>query len=105
MAQWSMHTHGAGLDDVLDRLVFEVTERGVPGAIGAAAIERDRVVGMRFARSMLFGVSNADLAALSRGNADIIKLSKSFVDSHPYCRDDLTWGKGDPPPCGPPHSI
>lgn len=71
---------GVGLDDVLDRLVFEVTERGVPDAIGVAAIERGRAAGMRFALDD-FGVSDANLAVLSRVNVDIIKLSKSFVDS------------------------
>jgi sensor c-di-GMP phosphodiesterase-like protein len=70
---------GAGLIDVLDRLVFEVTERGIPDAIGVAAINRGREAGMRFALDD-FGVSDANLAVLSRLNVDIIKLSKTLVD-------------------------
>jgi sensor c-di-GMP phosphodiesterase-like protein len=71
---------GSGLADLLDQLVFEVTERGIPDAIGVDAINRGRAAGMRFALDD-FGISDANLAVLSRVNVDIIKLSKKLVDS------------------------
>lgn len=68
-----------GLLDVLDRLIVEITERGVPDAIGVDAINRARAAGVRIALDDV-GVSDANLVVLSRVNVDIIKLPKTFVD-------------------------
>jgi sensor c-di-GMP phosphodiesterase-like protein len=69
----------AGLMDVLDRIIVEITERGVPDAIGVDALNRMRAVGVRVALDDV-GVSDANLVVLSRVNVDIIKLPKTFVD-------------------------
>jgi sensor c-di-GMP phosphodiesterase-like protein len=69
----------AGLMDVLDRIIVEITERGVPDAIGVDALNRMRSVGVRVALDDV-GVSDANLVVLSRVNVDIIKLPKTFVD-------------------------
>jgi sensor c-di-GMP phosphodiesterase-like protein len=69
----------AGLMDVLDRIIVEVTERGVPDAIGVDALNRARAAGVRIALDDV-GVSDANLVVLSRVNVDIIKLPKTFVD-------------------------
>lgn len=69
----------AGLMDVLDRLIVEVTERGVPDAIGVEALNRIRAAGVRIALDDV-GIGDANLFVLSRVNVDIIKLPKTFVD-------------------------
>ena len=69
----------AGLMDVLDRIIVEITERGVPDAIGVDALNRMRATGVRVALDDV-GVSDANLVVLSRVNVDIIKLPKTFVD-------------------------
>ena len=70
----------AGLNDVLDRIVLEITEHGVPDAIGVAAINKARAAGVRVALDDV-GINDANLLVLSRVNVDIIKLPKSFADS------------------------
>ena len=55
----------AGLMDVLDRIIVEVTERGVPDAIGVDALNRARAAGVRIALDDV-GVSDANLVVLSR---------------------------------------
>ena len=69
----------AGLMDVLDRIIVEITERGVPDALGVDAINRMRAAGVRVALDDV-GVSDANLVVLSRVNVDMIKLPKTFVD-------------------------
>jgi sensor c-di-GMP phosphodiesterase-like protein len=68
-----------GLLDVLDRIIVEITECGVPDAIGVEALNRARAAGVRIALDDV-GVSDANLVVLSRVNVDIIKLPKTFVD-------------------------
>jgi sensor c-di-GMP phosphodiesterase-like protein len=69
----------AGLMDVVDRIIVEITERGVPDAIGVDALNRVRAAGVQVALDDV-GVSDANLVVLSRVNVDIIKLPKTFVD-------------------------
>lgn len=70
----------AGLLDVLNRIIFEITEHGVPDAIGVDAINKGRAAGMRVALDDV-SLSDANIVVLSRVNVDIIKLPKSFADS------------------------
>ena len=68
-----------GLIDHPDRLVIEVTERGVADEIGLAAIRQGRAMGAKVAIDD-FGTGDANLLQLTRLEADIIKLDKAFVD-------------------------
>ncbi len=69
----------AGLLDVVDQFIVEITERGVPDALGVDALNRMRAAGVQVALDDV-GVSDANLVVLSRVNVDIIKLPKTFVD-------------------------
>jgi sensor c-di-GMP phosphodiesterase-like protein len=70
----------SGLSDLLGSIVLEITEHGVPDAIGVNAINRARQSGIRVALDDV-AINNANLLVLSRVNVDIIKLPKSFADS------------------------
>jgi sensor c-di-GMP phosphodiesterase-like protein len=68
----------SGLMDVLDKLVIEVTERGVPDKQGVDAI-RDAARARVLVALDDVGVEDANLVLLSRVKVDIIKIDKSFA--------------------------
>jgi len=70
----------SGLADVADKLVIEVTERGILDALGVDGVQR-----MVKKTKVLIAVddvseNDASLLVLSRIPADIVKLDKSFAD-------------------------
>jgi len=72
-------TERAGLAEHPERLLIEITERGIADEIGLAAIRQGRALGARVAIDD-FGTGEANLLQLTRLEADVIKLDKAFVD-------------------------
>jgi EAL domain-containing protein (putative c-di-GMP-specific phosphodiesterase class I) len=79
----------AGLQSVAWKLVFEVTERGVPDLQGVHALEVAARRGVRIALDDV-NVGSGTLVVLSRCNVEIIKLDRGVVAQ--IVRDD------NPPP-------
>jgi sensor c-di-GMP phosphodiesterase-like protein len=69
----------AMLHDVAGKLMLEVTERGLPDALGVAAIAEAARGGVLIALDDL-DLSEANLVVLSRIHTDVVKFDKSFVD-------------------------
>jgi len=70
----------SGLTDVVDQLIMEVTERGVPDQLAIQAINESKRHGVKVCLDDV-GVSNENLVLLIRANFDMVKLDKSFADS------------------------
>jgi EAL domain-containing protein (putative c-di-GMP-specific phosphodiesterase class I) len=68
----------AGLGDLRRQLIFEVTERGLPDRLGAAALEEASRAGVRIALDDV-ALNGAHLAILSRLPLDIVKIDRSLV--------------------------
>jgi sensor c-di-GMP phosphodiesterase-like protein len=76
----------AGLLDLASQLVFEVTERGVPDALGVAAINGAIEHGIRVALDDVTLSGPANLAVLARCNFHIVKLDRSLIwEIQPDC--------------------
>jgi sensor c-di-GMP phosphodiesterase-like protein len=69
----------ANLLDVAHKLMFEVTERGLPDALAIAAIADAMRLGAVFALDDL-NMNDANLIVLSRIRAEVVKFDKSFAD-------------------------
>ncbi len=69
-----------GMSDILDKLVVEVTERGVPDQLGITALKKSRKRGIRVCLDDV-GISDENLVLLVRANIDMMKLDKSFADA------------------------
>ena len=70
----------SGLIKHAGQLMLEVTERGVPDAMGLDAINQRASIGARVALDDVTFVAGAKLAFLVRSDFDAIKLDKSLVD-------------------------
>jgi sensor c-di-GMP phosphodiesterase-like protein len=68
-----------GLIDVADKIMLEVTERGLLDSLGVAAINHAMRSGLHVALDDL-GANNASLLVLSRVGAGTVKLDKTFAD-------------------------
>jgi sensor c-di-GMP phosphodiesterase-like protein len=68
----------SGLQDLTKQVLLEVTERGVPDRIGAAALEEASRRGIRIALDDV-RLGGANLAILSRCPLDAIKLDRTLV--------------------------
>jgi sensor c-di-GMP phosphodiesterase-like protein len=68
----------SGLVNLRQQIVLEVTERGLPDRLGAAALEAASRAGIRIALDDV-RLSGANLAILSRCPLDAIKLDRSLV--------------------------
>jgi EAL domain-containing protein (putative c-di-GMP-specific phosphodiesterase class I) len=77
-----------GLSDVAQKIVLEVTERGVPDNLGVDALSRAARKGVRVALDDV-QVSAANMVVLSRCNVGIIKIDRDVVGQ---------LGRGDEPP-------
>jgi sensor c-di-GMP phosphodiesterase-like protein len=66
----------AGLADRLPQLILEVTERGVPDALGLEGMLQARQLGIRIALDDVNLLGGANLAILSRCPFDIIKVDR-----------------------------
>jgi sensor c-di-GMP phosphodiesterase-like protein len=75
----------ADLMDVAHKIVLEVTERGVPDKLGIQALTIAGRYGTQVALDD-FGLTDENLAILSRAHIDIIKVDKSLVDQ--LCNGD-----------------
>jgi sensor c-di-GMP phosphodiesterase-like protein len=69
----------AGLMDVAHKIVFEVTERGVPDKLGLQALTTAGRYGVQVALDDV-GLADENLAVFSRAHIDILKIDKSLVD-------------------------
>lgn len=67
----------AGLIDVADKLILEITERGFPDE---QALEALKLKGSTKVAIDDFGTGDANIMQMSQMTADIIKLDKYFVD-------------------------
>jgi sensor c-di-GMP phosphodiesterase-like protein len=74
------------LTDVARKLMFEVTERGLPDALGITAIAEAARAGVQFALDDL-NMNETNLIILSRIHAEVVKFDKSFAD----CLIDAQW--------------
>lgn len=74
-------THKAGLGPVLDKLMLEITERGVPDQLGVMGLELLQAQEMRPKVALDdVGLGGSNLVVLSRVCVDYVKLDKSVVD-------------------------
>lgn len=70
--------HKAGITDLAGQIVLEVTERGIPDQIGLNALNSLSHAGVRIALDDVTP-GGLNLAVLSRGNFDLIKLDRQMV--------------------------
>ena len=68
----------SGLVKVVDKLIFEITERGFPDESGLEALSSNK--GRVKVAIDDFGAGDANLMQLSQLEADFIKLDKYFID-------------------------
>jgi sensor c-di-GMP phosphodiesterase-like protein len=68
----------AGLKDVVNQIVLEVTERGVPDKLGIEALNNAVRQGARIALDDV-NVTGANMVVLSRCDVQIIKLDKPLI--------------------------
>lgn len=70
----------SGMTDVLDKLIMEITERGVPDQLAIQAINESKKHGVTVCLDDV-GISDENLVLFIRANVDMVKLDKSFADS------------------------
>ena len=68
----------SGLLEVADKIVMEVTERGIPDNLGLQALVKAQELGVRVCLDDV-GVTNENLFVYARANVDLIKLDKSIA--------------------------
>jgi EAL domain-containing protein (putative c-di-GMP-specific phosphodiesterase class I) len=68
----------SGLKEVADKIVLEVTERGVPDRLGVDALAQAARRGVRIALDDV-NVSAANLVVMSRCHIEVIKLDRTLV--------------------------
>ncbi len=68
----------AGLMDVADKLILEITERGFPDDMALQALQQEGLPAKIAIDD--YGTGDANLMQLSQMNASIIKMDKYFVD-------------------------
>jgi sensor c-di-GMP phosphodiesterase-like protein len=69
----------SGLVDLASQLIVEITERGIPDALGVASINQGGT-GVKVALDDVTFLGGANLAVLARCNFFAIKLDKSLID-------------------------
>jgi sensor c-di-GMP phosphodiesterase-like protein len=70
----------SGLSRYASQLMLEITERGLPDALGVESLNRGGHMGARVALDDVTFVRPANLAVLARCDFDAIKLDKSLID-------------------------
>ena len=68
-----------GLLDIAEKIVVEVTERGIPDSLGLQGLMAGKKHGFQVCLDDV-GVTNENLLIYSRANVDLIKLDKSIAD-------------------------
>ena len=69
----------SGLIDMRDKIILEITERGIPDKLGIDELNEAHSLGTRIAFDDIW-VSHINLAILCRTTADILKIDKAFMD-------------------------
>jgi EAL domain-containing protein (putative c-di-GMP-specific phosphodiesterase class I) len=69
----------AGLSEVRNQIMLEVTERGIPDHLGLATLEAAARSGVQIALDDVL-LTGTHLAVFSRGTLNLIKIDKSLVD-------------------------
>ncbi len=69
----------SGLIDIRDKIILEVTERGIPDKLGIDELNEAHSLGTRIAFDDIW-VNHINLAILCRTTADILKIDKAFMD-------------------------
>ena len=70
----------SGLMEVVNKIILEITERGIPDKLGLDAISDMHSFGVRVALDDVW-VSNANPVITCRTRADILKIDKAFMDT------------------------
>jgi len=82
-----------GLSEIKNQLIIEVTERGIPDALGLATLEIASRSGIRVALDDVT-LTGTNLALVSRYALDLIKTDKSLVDQITTDRPLPAWLAG-----------
>lgn len=69
----------SGLSEFASQVILEITERGVPDAIGVEAMNLARSTGVRLALDDVTLTGGANLAIWARAPFDVIKIDRSLV--------------------------
>ncbi|MEA5390248.1 EAL domain-containing protein [Cyanobium gracile UHCC 0139] len=69
----------SGLADMIPQLILEVTERGLPDALGLAGMFQAQQLGIKMALDDVSLLRGANLAILSRCPFDIIKVDREML--------------------------
>lgn len=69
----------SGLSEFASQVILEITERGVPDAIGVEAMNLAKSTGVRLALDDVTLTGGANLAIWARAPFDVIKLDRSLV--------------------------
>lgn len=69
----------SNMADLTGKLMFEITERGLPDALGIAALSEANRAGVQIALDDV-NLIDANLVVLSRMHTDVVKFDKSFAD-------------------------
>jgi len=70
----------SGLAEVAGQVMIEITERGIPDALGVTSINLGHQSGVRVALDDVTLMGGANLAVLARCSFAAIKLDKSLID-------------------------
>jgi len=81
----------SGLAQQARQIMLEITERGVPDALGLESINQRGGIGARIALDDVTFMGGANLAVLARCHFDAIKLDKSIVDQISSERPSPEW--------------
>ena len=68
----------SGLLEVADKIVMEITERGIPDNLGLQALVKAQELGVRVCLDDV-GAADENLLVYARANVDLIKLDKSIA--------------------------
>jgi len=83
----------AGLTDVVQKIILEVTERGVPDMLGTEALTNAARHGIRIALDDV-SVAGANLIVLARCHVNIIKLDRSLIAELRHADQQPDWLAG-----------
>jgi sensor c-di-GMP phosphodiesterase-like protein len=83
----------SGLRAHVGQILLEITERGVPDQLGLNALNMMAEHGVRLALDDVF-LTGANLAVLSRGRFEVIKLDRKLIAQLAACAPDPAWLPG-----------
>jgi sensor c-di-GMP phosphodiesterase-like protein len=83
----------SGLRDHVGQILLEITERGLPDRLGLDALNMMAEYGVRLALDDVF-LSGANLAVLSRGRFEVIKVDRKLIAQLAAYAPDPAWLAG-----------